>query len=67
MTESRLKSSFLRLKTCVNPVDKEFQHYQLMKLNREDSKAFVKAVLNPPEPNNALVAAFKDYEEVFDD
>ncbi len=44
---------------------KVIQRHQLMELNREDSEAFVEAILNPPEPNDALVAAFKDYEQVF--
>ena len=46
---------------------KVIQRHQLMELNREDSEAFVEAILNPPEPNDALVAAFKDYEQVFGD
>ena len=44
---------------------KVIQRHQLMELNREDSEAFVEAIINPPEPNNALVSAFEEYEQVF--
>ena len=46
---------------------KVIQRHKLMELNREDSEAFVEAILNPPEPNDALIAAFKEYEQVFGD
>ena len=34
-----------------------------IKLNREDSEAFVEALLNPPLPNEALLAAALLYKE----
>jgi Protein of unknown function (DUF1778) len=35
---------------------------QSLKLNIEDSKAFVKAILNPPKPNDALKLAALRYK-----
>ena len=35
-------------------------------LNGEDSKVFVDAILNPPEPNEVLKAAVKEYREYFE-
>ena len=37
------------------------QKHQMLKLNVEDSKAFVDAILNPPKPNNALQSAALRY------
>lgn len=33
------------------------ERHQTLKLSLEDSEAFVAAILNPPEPNDALKAA----------
>ena len=38
--------------------------HQTLKLGIEDSKAFVDAILNPKEPNEALKAAVKRYKEI---
>ena len=38
------------------------QGYDAWTLNRRDSKAFVDALLNPPEPNEALRAAAARYK-----
>lgn len=38
------------------------QGYDTWTLNRRDSKAFVDALLNPPEPNEALKAAAARYK-----
>ena len=35
--------------------------HEVMRLNAEDSREFVKALLNPPEPNAKLRAAFASY------
>jgi uncharacterized protein (DUF1778 family) len=38
------------------------QEYETWALNRRDSKAFIDALLNPPEPNEALKAAAARYK-----
>jgi uncharacterized protein (DUF1778 family) len=38
------------------------QSYDAWTLNRRDSKAFIDALLNPPEPNEALKAAAARYK-----
>jgi uncharacterized protein (DUF1778 family) len=38
---------------------------QHLKLSLEDSEAFVNAILNPLEPNNALKSAATKYKETF--
>lgn len=40
------------------------QQHQTLKLSLEDSEAFVNALLNPPEPNDALKAAALRYKQV---
>ncbi|MFP4008336.1 MAG: DUF1778 domain-containing protein [Spirulinaceae cyanobacterium] len=40
------------------------QKHQMLKLNREDSEAFVDALLNPPKPNDALQSAALRYKNV---
>jgi len=40
------------------------EQHQTLKLSIEDSEALVEALLNPPEPNNALKTAFSTYEQV---
>ena len=39
---------------------KVLQRHKLIELNREDSEAFVEAVLNPAQANDALVEAFQE-------
>ena len=39
------------------------ESHQTLKLGIEDSKAFIDAILNPKEPNDALKAAVKRYKE----
>lgn len=38
------------------------QSYDAWNLNRRDSKTFIEALLNPPEPNEALKAAAARYK-----
>ncbi len=40
------------------------EKHQTLKLNAEDSIAFVKALLNSPQPNDALQAAALRYKQV---
>ncbi|MDF5731323.1 MAG: DUF1778 domain-containing protein [Rhizonema sp. PD38] len=39
------------------------QEHTLMSLTKRDSEAFVEALLNPPEPGAALLAAAKRYKQ----
>jgi uncharacterized protein (DUF1778 family) len=40
------------------------ERHQKLKLSREDSEAFVNALLNPPQPNDALKSAGQRYDRV---
>lgn len=42
---------------------KVIEQHQTLKLGLEDSEAFVKAVLNPPQPNEALKSAALRYNQ----
>jgi uncharacterized protein (DUF1778 family) len=42
---------------------KAIESHQTLKLGIEDSRAFVDAILNPKEPNDALKKAVKQYKE----
>jgi uncharacterized protein (DUF1778 family) len=44
---------------------KVIKQHQSMQLDREDIEAFVEAILNPPEPNPELKAAFIEYQKTF--
>jgi uncharacterized protein (DUF1778 family) len=39
---------------------------QVLKLSVEDSEALIEALLNPPDPNDALKVAFSTYEKDYD-
>jgi len=43
------------------------EQHQTLKLSIEDSEAFVDALLNPPQPNEALKAAASRYKQVMQD
>ncbi|MEA5468331.1 DUF1778 domain-containing protein [Spirulina sp. 06S082] len=40
------------------------EQHQMLKLNLEDSEAFVETLLNPPKPNDALKSAAQQYKQV---
>ncbi len=40
------------------------EQHRTLKLSLEDSEAFVETLLNPPRPNDALVAAALHYKQV---
>lgn len=42
---------------------KVIQRHQTLKLNREDSEAFVEVLLAPPQPNEALKTAALRYKQ----
>ncbi len=43
------------------------EQHQTLRLNREDSEAFINAILNPTGPNEALKAAFLRHEQEISD
>lgn len=43
------------------------KQHQTLKLSLEDSEAFVEALLNPPQPNEALKSAALRYKQVMSD
>lgn len=51
---------------CTNSVNQEdsVEQHQTLKLNQEDSEALVNALLNPPQPNEALKSAALYYQQV---
>lgn len=42
---------------------KVIERHEKLKLDREDSEAFIDALLNPPQPNKSLTAAALRYQE----
>jgi uncharacterized protein (DUF1778 family) len=46
---------------------KVIEQHQTLKLHREDSEAFVNAMLNPIAPNKALKAAFVRHDQEITD
>lgn len=42
---------------------KVIEHHQTLKLGIEDSEAFVDAILNPPQPNEALKSAALQHKQ----
>ena len=45
---------------------KVLERHQQLKLDREDSEAFVDALLNPPQPNESLTAAALRYQQTLE-
>ncbi|MBW4505250.1 MAG: DUF1778 domain-containing protein [Scytonematopsis contorta HA4267-MV1] len=43
---------------------KVIEQHQTLKLTIEDSQAFVEAILNPAQPNDAIIAAALHYKQV---
>jgi uncharacterized protein (DUF1778 family) len=50
------------ISTAYDAASAVVKDYDTWVLNRRDSKAFVQALLDPPEPNNALKAAAARYK-----
>ena len=44
--------------------ERRIEQAQVIRLSQEDQKAFVEAVLSPPEPTAALKRAFKRHREL---
>ncbi|MEC4813138.1 MAG: DUF1778 domain-containing protein [Scytonema sp. PMC 1069.18] len=43
---------------------KVIEKHQTLKLSMDDAEAFVEALLNPPQPNDALLAAASRYKQL---
>ncbi len=54
-------SEFL-LRSAEAAAKEVIREHQIIRLSTEDSRAFVNALLNPPEPNNKLRSAFANYQ-----
>ena len=48
---------------CRERVERILQEQDIIKLSRRDRERFVNSLLNPPEPNAALLAAAKRYRK----
>ena len=44
--------------------ERVIQRHQRMKLDRQDTRDFVEAIINPPEPNKRLIEAARKYREI---
>lgn len=44
--------------------ERRIEQAQVIRLSLEDQKAFVDAILNPPEPTSALARAFRRHREL---
>jgi uncharacterized protein (DUF1778 family) len=60
--ESSTLADFLS-KSAQTAAQLTIANHNILKLNAEDSRAFVEAILNPPEPNEALKAAAAWYKK----
>ncbi|USR90197.1 DUF1778 domain-containing protein [Phormidium yuhuli AB48] len=46
---------------------KVIERHQSLQLSCEDSEAFIEALLNPPQPNDALKSAASRYKQIIAD
>jgi uncharacterized protein (DUF1778 family) len=49
--------------TVQKAAEEALREHELITLSARDSRIFVEALLQPPEPNSALQAAYADYKE----
>ena len=52
--------------TMTESARETIEAYRSMKLNREDTEAFVEAMINPTKPNEAMLAAAAEHKRVFE-
>jgi uncharacterized protein (DUF1778 family) len=64
--EGQTLSAFL-LESVQEAAYKVIERHQTLKLTIRDSEAFADAILNPPQPNEALRAAAERYKQVITD
>lgn len=50
--------------TCVTAAREVIRDHEIINLSAADREAFVTALCNPPEPNEALKSAARGYDEV---
>lgn len=62
--ESSTLADFLS-KSAQAAAQQTIANHNVLKLNAEDSRAFIDAILNPAEPNEVLKAAAKRYKQEF--
>ena len=60
--EGRTVSDFV-VNTVQQAAKAVIAEHEVLRLNDEESRAFIDRVLDPPEPNNALEQAARDYRE----
>jgi uncharacterized protein (DUF1778 family) len=53
------------VKSAREAADRTISNHNVLKLNAEDSRAFVEAILNPAEPNEVLKEAARRYKQEF--
>jgi len=62
--ESSTLADFLS-KSAQAAAQQTIANHNVLKLNAEDSRAFIDAILNPAEPNEVLKEAAKRYKQEF--
>jgi uncharacterized protein (DUF1778 family) len=62
--ESSTLADFLS-KSAQAAAQQTIANHNILKLNAEDSRAFVEAILNPAEPNEVLKEAARRYKQEF--
>jgi uncharacterized protein (DUF1778 family) len=62
--ESSTLADFLS-KSAQAAAQQTIANHNVLKLNAEDSRAFVEAILNPAEPNEVLKEAARRYKQEF--
>src|SRR5712692_2324631 len=55
----------LVLRGALHEAEKAIRTYQILTLSAEDSRTFVKALLDPPPVSDRLLAAIEDYRATF--
>ncbi len=58
----RSLSDFVLAAAC-DAAEETVRTHEVIQLSAEDSRLFAEAILNPPPPNERLLAAFEDYRE----
>jgi uncharacterized protein (DUF1778 family) len=56
-------SSFI-VQRAVDSAIRAIEHHEVVRLSADDSRRIAEALLNPPEPNDALRDAVRSYREM---
>ena len=54
------------VQSCFDHAVQVVERFEMVRLSREQSKAFVEALANPPDPSPALIHAMVQYRSSFD-